>query len=323
MVKNRVFLLILALGLMISGIAAAPAQESSEGLFIEETRHWIRGEFLDFWNASHDPLLIFGYPITESMPHPIRKGITIQYFQRARMELDESLPPGQRVKLASLGLWMYDETQRGNAANFPKTSTTCRSIGKNRIDVCYAFLQFYDRNNGPLYFGEPIAEAEFVDGRLVQYFENARMEWRPEKPAGQRVVLTDIGRIDFDITIGDENLILPPAGADIPVNQLSQIQVYAFLERPLLASGQEQTAFIIVHDQFRNPIGSAQVMITVAYPDGRVEHFRPAPTDADGLTQVRFRVDGVKPNQVVQVLVSAEIPNGPKESATTWFRIWW
>ena len=47
---------------------------------------------------------------------------------------------------------------------------------------------------GEAYFGEPISPMEVMpNGRLVQYFERARMEWWPEKPTGMRVVLTDVG----------------------------------------------------------------------------------------------------------------------------------
>lgn len=49
--------------------------------------------------------------------------------------------------------------------------------------------------NSAFIFGSPITE-QFLDpksGRLVQYFQRARFELYPEKPAGERVVLTDLG----------------------------------------------------------------------------------------------------------------------------------
>lgn len=61
--------------------------------------------------------------------------------------------------------------------------------------MCYKLLQFYDANNGPFYFGEPISEAELRDGRIVQYFENARFEWRPNQPSDLQIGLTDLGRV--------------------------------------------------------------------------------------------------------------------------------
>ncbi len=59
----------------------------------------MRGEFLDFFNT-HGGLRIFGFPITEEFP---LNGRTVQYFQRARMELYPENPAGQRVQLGVLG----------------------------------------------------------------------------------------------------------------------------------------------------------------------------------------------------------------------------
>jgi hypothetical protein len=58
------------------GLALAPE-------YFEETGHWVQDEFLDYFN-NRGGLAIFGYPISERF---IDQGLTVQYFQKARMEL--------------------------------------------------------------------------------------------------------------------------------------------------------------------------------------------------------------------------------------------
>jgi hypothetical protein len=270
-------------------------------------------------------MVLFGYPITDELDNLQKQGVQVQYFQRARMEYDPSLPKGQQVKLAPLGEWFYT-VEAGQPADFPTANGACRTIqdpaGRDRA-VCYAFLQFYDRYQADKFLGQPISDAEWLDGRLVQYFQRARMEWRPERPAGQRVTLTDLGKLDFDISHGNPRDLI--ATNPIPVVPF-EIQMYAFSERPLLASGQQQRVYVIVRDQYKQPLKGIQVDLTVQYPDGRVGRVVGSqPTNEDGVTQASFPVDNVRPNQIISVLVET-VPNDLvkiKGSATTWFRIWW
>jgi hypothetical protein len=57
-----------------------------------------------------------------------------------------------------------------------------------------AFLKFFDEHGGLEIFGYPITE-QFVDanGLLVQYFQRARFEWRPDNPEGFKVQLGLLG----------------------------------------------------------------------------------------------------------------------------------
>ena len=66
-------------------------------------------------------------------------------------------------------------------ASIAQEGPTCGTFD-NGFSVCYAFLQFYDANNGSLFFGNPISFVEVIDGRYVQYFDNVRMEWWPDRP---------------------------------------------------------------------------------------------------------------------------------------------
>lgn len=297
--------------------------QPQDGRFFVETGHWVSGPFLEYYESVPDPLLILGYPLTEQMAHPIRQGVIIQFFQRARLELNTNVSEAQQeVNLAPLGEWLYSSTGRGELANFAMATNACRTFPESGIPVCYAFLQFYDGNNGAVYFGEPVSQPEIIDGRLVQYFERARMEWRPEMPNGQRVALTDLGRLDFDLTIGNDAYTEPLIG--IPEAQLVDIRAHAFAEHPLIGSGERQTVFVVVVDQYMRPVADAQVMVTVRMPNGSVENLRPdRATNEDGFTQVDFSIPEIEPNQVVEIQAEANVINGPQDLTTTWFRVWW
>lgn len=59
--------------------------------------------------------------------------------------------------------------------------------------VAEPFLSFFERYGLESTFGQPVTEAFEENGRLVQYFQRARLEFRPEYPADQRVQLANLG----------------------------------------------------------------------------------------------------------------------------------
>ena len=77
-----------------------PAEEArAGGRFFPATRHAIDPAFLTYFDA-RGGLDSFGYPISE--PYAVG-GVTVQYFQRARLELHPENPPAYRVQLGLLG----------------------------------------------------------------------------------------------------------------------------------------------------------------------------------------------------------------------------
>jgi hypothetical protein len=72
--------------------------------YFPETSHGVGGLFLEYWLA-HGGLDIFGYPISDELPEVLEDGRlhTVQYFERARMELHPDRPAGQQVMLGLLG----------------------------------------------------------------------------------------------------------------------------------------------------------------------------------------------------------------------------
>lgn len=317
MQKSRGITILLAILLLITGLSARPLQ-GEDGIFFEEAGFWVRGEFYALYQTAPDPGRLFGQPVSEAMPDPQRPGILVQYFERARMDYDPTLPAGERVSLAPLGKNLLDESRKAEALDFSTNTNMCRGFSSGH-SVCFAFLQFYDSHQGAKFLGEPITSTEMVDGRLVQYFELARIEWHPDRPAGQRVVVTELGRLDYDIRIGPTT-----AGKGIAAARPLSITADAFISRPAMAAGQEQQVFVVVYDQSGKPLSDVDVLITATFADGHQANYRPnSLTGENGLVSVKFTVKDVQPNEVVRVTAVAQVPGGPATTADTWFRIWW
>ncbi|NPV75684.1 MAG: hypothetical protein HPY59_04835 [Anaerolineae bacterium] len=303
------------LGLILVGLPAAARAQTEDTLYFEETGHYVQGEFLKFYLSASDPLLLFGYPITEEITDPIN-GQTSQYFQRVRLDLVET-PNGKQVKLAPLGEILH---KAGTPeAPIAKTSPVCRLFTSGHT-VCYAFLQFYDRFNGKVFFGEPVSEVEQEGNRYVQYFEFARMEWRPELPQGQRVALSDLGKIYYDYRIGLPEFTMPDPA--IIKRGVQNILVRAFVNRALIAANSAQDVYVIVQDQFLQPVEGASVNVTVLLPGGQQELYRAPATNRDGISHLTFQVKDLPVREIVQVNVIVDYQTQIKD-ASTWFRIWW
>jgi len=55
-----------------------------------------------------------------------------------------------------------------------------------------------------------------------------------------------------------------------------------------------------------------------------VQSYRPPNTDADGISIFTFNIGSIEVKEIVQVSVSAVLPEAQLEQKTsTWFRIWW
>lgn len=130
-------------------------------------------------------------------------------FQRARFEFHADQPEGQRVQVTPLGSLTYVSA---GPLNLATNTFACRTYKETGYAVCLAFLEFFDQYGGVARFGYPISPFEYHENKIVQYFENARLEWQPRKPEGQRVVVSDLGRVYFDM-LGEDLGLLPPVKA--------------------------------------------------------------------------------------------------------------
>jgi hypothetical protein len=89
-----------------------------------------------------------------------------------------------------LTIWL---TQWGSAS---AQSADVRYFPETGHQVKGDFLRFYKSSNDPqLVFGYPLTEQmTSKDGKVVQYFQRARFELRPDLPENQRVQLTSVGQ---------------------------------------------------------------------------------------------------------------------------------
>lgn len=170
---------LLALGMLLGSLPAAPLQAQSGSVYFPQTGHYVGGAFRSFWER-RGGLAIFGFPITEEY---IRNsdGRVVQYFERARFELNVvnntaivnlGLVGREYMNLRGLGFPPVAPVANGpNIRYFPETGHTLRGEFKN----------FWERRGGLEIFGYPLSEEiteRLSDGRnyTVQYFERARFE---------------------------------------------------------------------------------------------------------------------------------------------------
>lgn len=312
---KKLFLLAATVVLLALGGESARAQTSEGTRYFSETGHNVRGDFLKFYESNPNALFLFGYPITEQFTG--KDGILVQYFQRARFEYHPNLPEGQRVKLTPLGRALFVSTGT-LAANNP---LACRTYAETGHSVCFAFLEFFDRYGGVAQFGYPISGFEYHENRIVQYFEKARFEWQPWRAEGQRVALSDVGRMYFDKVGEDPALLLPVRPLDAAASSILSLQVRAFVWKAVTLASDNQLIFIILQDQNLQPVPAASCTAVVYWPAGAKESF-PVFTNTNGIGLVALAFS----NQPYGSLIYADITcayGALSATTTTSFRIWY
>jgi hypothetical protein len=265
-------------------------------------------------------LRIFGHPFSEPYTDPI-SGRLVQYFQNMRLEYDGAT---DQVTVSPLGEWLLpDETQRVEVA-LPGGGLT-QYFGDSPYPVQDEFLLFYLQYGGPELFGLPISPQLDEGGTRVQYFRNARLEWRPEAPRDLHVQLGSLGEAHYWAAgfIPDINRAAPVDSAAI-----RQANIRAAFKAPILYAGEQQTIFVTLTaaDGLR-PVGDVAVTLLITYNDGLTEAVRLPNTDSSGQTSgllpATFQ-NVVEPGQKVQVQVTAVSPAGLEiGSIISSFKTWW
>lgn len=295
-----------------------PAQVNSIRFERNDVCHVITDEFAQFYNQATNPELVYGYPITDSFQDPLT-GMTVQYFQRARFELHLEAPAGQRVKLSPLGRW---RDRSGKVISLNQTSASCRTFPETGYTVCDLFLRFYNEHGSVQQFGLPISPVVEQDQRFVQYFENARFEYRPDDLLNGPVVLTDLGRMDFEARITDPSLLACVSNAGAGDDRVEAIRARAFVSQAVLQPNSEETIFVVVQDEDLQPVELAKAAITLRFANGESRSYPLPPTDDAGIATLTFHVSGAAPGDVVQVDVEVSYSD-LQTNAFTWFRVWW
>jgi hypothetical protein len=307
--------------LLFHGANISYAQEGDFRIF-PETGHRVSGEFLEFYNIVPNAEFYFGYPISREFTDSLT-GRRTQYFQRVRFEyFPNEAELGTRVQLTDLGHFLYDET-RGDDLAIGSNSPACQvypSAFGREFQVCLAFLEFYQTNGEISQFGFPISNFRNEDGRIVQYFDRARFFWNPKGAPGQRVQLSDLGRIYFYQHLENPELLDPEKNNTI--DNILELKTRAFTEKALLGSGESLTVYVIVQDQNLNPVETANVSISIkSGTDEPDEQFLLPPTDENGIAEQTFQVR-TEAIGVVEIEATATYKD-LRDTTVTSFRVWW
>ena len=155
--------------------------------YFPETEHNVDGDFLPyFWHGGGPDT--FGFPLTEEFwtapDEGAPAGRMVQYFQRARLEYDLGEAQVHRSLLGRL-------LEKEQPAVPPAPGV--RYFLETGHNVGSSFLVHFENAGGREVLGLPISEEVEENGRPVQWFERARLEWWPENLAGRRVQYGLIG----------------------------------------------------------------------------------------------------------------------------------
>lgn len=307
MKRGVILLAILSLAL-IPVWAATRAQTPEQKLF-PQTGHEIAESFFEAYYQIEEPLAVYGFPITAITLS--KDDRTVQYFSLTRFELDAE---GSAVR-TPLGRIYYEREQP--EAIESNLSGPCRLFEETGQQVCHEFLAFFLQHGGVEQFGLPLSSIAWRDGRMVQYFEYAILEYRPDVFQNSNIGVADLGQQYFRDLHEKESLLRKNA---IPVDVLD-LNIQAFVARDSTAQDYESMLYVIVKDQTRSPVADASVAFTIVYPDGTERHYGMETTNRFGFSKMRIFPDVSVPG-IVKIKVNARYLALSEETRTS-FRIWY
>lgn len=207
--RLMVAVLVAALLLTMAPRMAGAAEECAT---FEATGQAVCGAFLDYWR-DHGGLAQQGYPLSAAFNERSTidgRYYRVQYFERAVFEWHPDQPAGRQVLLSQLGRETlrvrYPQGVPASAAMpyLPGTDLGaggCEEFAETSQRLCGIFRAYWHQHGELAQQGYPltpvIVEQSPLDGREypVQYFERAVFEYHPELPAGEQVLLSQLGRL--------------------------------------------------------------------------------------------------------------------------------
>ncbi|MDB5077171.1 MAG: hypothetical protein JWO42_3350 [Chloroflexi bacterium] len=169
-----------------------PSPQNGAGArYYPATSHTLRGAFLTFYDANGG-LKVFGLPLTEQFGE---NGQVVQYFERSRLAYANG-----RVSITPLGSWLTSGRHFATVGCCPPAGQMW--FAATHQSLSGRFLSYWRTHKGSRLFGSPISQPLYEQngdgtGRtyLVQYFQNARLEYHPELAGTPNVVtLGQLGR---------------------------------------------------------------------------------------------------------------------------------
>ncbi len=284
--------------LLTSALAGLPPKQGDPSLYFPETGHTVRDPFVSFFNRTGG-LAQHGFPITDDFVDPAT-GLLMQYFENSRFEWHPGNPDPYKVQLGLLGDQLgYRQPPIPIGQIPPANDPNCQYFNETGHTVCLRFRDYWLQNGGIDRYGYPIGEWTKDGDRIIQFFQRARLEWHPEKPADQRVQLTPLGRAYFQVA-GLNPALLAPSPQSASLGQVRSLAARGAVMNSVAVSNGSQTGFVYVTDQLGHPIGGAAVTLVVHYPDGDQALTLP-PTTAGGTTFVTFTIPSITAGTIVSV----------------------
>ncbi|MDQ6695300.1 MAG: ABC transporter substrate-binding protein [Chloroflexota bacterium] len=211
--------------LLLSGMALSPLQGLTPGVRAQETSHTfpetgktVSGKFLTYWTG-HGGLAQQGYPISDVLQEKSDtdgKTYATQYFERAVFEMHPENAAPNDVLLSLLGVFQYGRKYPNGAPNQTvNTSAGAQKFTQTNHTVGGKFLTYWTNHGGLAQQGYPISdeftEKSDTDGKTytVQYFQRAVFEMHPENAAPNDVLLSLLGRFQYNLKHGQAT---PTAG---------------------------------------------------------------------------------------------------------------
>ena len=315
--------LALVAALSLAGLALAPdgstvfhPQEDTR--YFPETGHNLSGPYLAFFET-HGGEAVLGPPITDEF-YDYLSGMYVQYLQNVRLEWHPENPELIQIQLTLLGD-LIGKAQPAIQSDQLLSRAECAHFPQTGHSTCFAFLDYYDQLGGPEVLGYPIAEYGVENGLLVQYFQRARLEWHPERRPGQRISLGPLGRIHFDFAGQDPYLLSPLKSIMAVLQRPTDLRLGASVAQPVMTPEGKQTVYLVVLDQFSQPVSAAKVDLRVNYASRQEIRSLPT-TNGAGITRLEFDVAGGKAGQYVTLEFT--VTTGELTSTTsTSFLIWY
>jgi len=275
----------------------------------------VAAAFQEFYTA-YGGQDVLGEPVTELFTAGEGER-PLQYFQNIRLEYDAGT---DGVIITPLGVWELAGLNEQIPAQALESSAS-RLFPETGYTVQDEFLRFYEAYNGEVLLGQPISPQLNVDGVRMQYFENGRLDWRPEATAERRVQLGRLGQAHFDdemaFTYQDVQPARPVSSAGV-----TEAEVEAYVKAPILYEGEEQLLYVTVLTPEGNPVSGAVVEVSVSF-DGQTSTVRSTATN--DLGQVIMPLDfDIPPGQQVVLHLTALNSNGrPLGETMLTYKTWW
>jgi polyvinyl alcohol dehydrogenase (cytochrome) len=162
----------------------------------QDTRHCVRGGFLDFWrdNGGLDRL---GPAVTDELNEA---GRTVQYFRNAVLEISPDLDGnGARVRLGRLDFRLFYPTTTNKAFDATDPAPGASYVPETHHNLSEPFLSYWRAHGDVAGLGYPVSEpfdeySVLADTtRRVQYFERSRLELVKAADGTEQVVLGALG----------------------------------------------------------------------------------------------------------------------------------